>query len=328
MVASNEQPSMVLPDRLRPTVLPTERLLESGKAVPVIRSELRRIPNGRNALSVLMVYVWTALIAISAVSISTWWSWLLGFVLMGPMHARFAILMHEAAHKLLFSNRRANDYIGKWLIAAPALVPISLYRRSHFAHHREEFGPEEPDLAFYEGYPTTRAALRRRLVRDAIGISGWKNLTPLFRAMKTTPGRKIAGPILLVQLAMFAGFFAATGSPFAYLVFWLLPWMTQWRVLNRLRAIGEHGGLMASSDRRASTHDVAQHLIARIWFVPYNTGWHLAHHVDMGIPFRNLPRYHEELQRAGYVTEGLTYRSYLALWRAETSATREPVRTT
>ncbi len=315
---------MVLPERYRPQVLPSERLLESGKAIPAIRSDLRRIPNGRNALSVLMVYVWSAAIAMSAVALSTWWSWLIGFLLMGPMHARFAILMHEAAHKLLFSHQKTNDLVGKWLIAAPAFVPISLYRRSHFAHHKQEFGPQEPDLAFYEGYPTTRAALRRRLFRDAIGISGWKNFTPLFRALKTSPGRSIALPILLVQMALFFGFWAATGSPWSYVAFWLLPWLTQWRVLNRLRAIAEHGGLIASSDRRATTHDVAQHLIARFWFVPYNTGWHLAHHVDMGIPFRNLPRYYKELQAAGYVTSSLTYPSYLALWRAETSASQEP----
>lgn len=315
---------MVLPEQFRPSVLPTDRLLESGKAIPAIRSELRRIPNGKNAVSVIMVYGWTAVIAISAVGISTWWSWLLGVVLMGPMHARFAILMHESAHKLLFSNRRANDLIGKWVIAGPALVPIALYRRSHFAHHREEFGPEEPDIAFYKGYPTTTAALRRRLFRDAIGISGVKNLTPLFKALKTAPGRKIAGPILLVQAVMVVAFWAVTGSPFAYLGLWLLPWLTLWRVLNRLRAIAEHGGLIASSDRRATTHDVTQHLIARFWFVPYNTGWHLAHHVDMGIPFRNLPRYYQELKAAGYITSGLTYPSYLALWRAETSATVEP----
>jgi len=29
--------------------------------------------------------------------------------------------------------------------------------------------------------------------------------------------------------------------------------------------------------------------------VPYNTGWHLAHHVDSGIPFRKLPALHEEV---------------------------------
>ena len=50
-------------------------------------------------------------------------------------------------------------------------------------------------------------------------------------------------------------------------------------------------------------------------FVPYNTGWHLAHHVDMGVPWRNLPKLHAELVRAGWVTEELTYPTYRALWR-------------
>jgi fatty acid desaturase len=40
----------------------------------------------------------------------------------------------------------------------------------------------------------------------------------------------------------------------------------------------------------------------------------------MGVPWRNLPRFHEELVRAGYVTDGLTYPSYFALWRALASA--------
>ena len=50
--------------------------------------------------------------------------------------------------------------------------------------------------------------------------------------------------------------------------------------------------------------------------VPYNTGWHLAHHVDSGIPFRNLPKLHEELVAAGWVPAALEYPNYRALWRA------------
>ena len=96
--------------------------------------------------------------------------------------------------------------------------------------------------------------------------------------------------------------------------------MTQWRVLNRLRAIAEHGGMLEGDDRRAHDPHVRQHLLARFWFVPYNTGWHLAHHVDMGVPWHNLPRFQAELDKAGYVTADITYPSYRALWRALSSA--------
>ena len=135
-----------------PDVLPSERLLANGMAIPELRRHFRTIENWRNIRAVIVVWLWTGSLAFVGVHLGLWAA-ISVFVLMGPMHARFAILMHEAAHKLLFSNKRANDFVGKWLIAYPALVPISIYRRSHFAHHHEEFGPDEPDMAFYSGYP-------------------------------------------------------------------------------------------------------------------------------------------------------------------------------
>src|ERR1700693_4847468 len=182
----------IVPDAVdRPDVLPSERLLKNGMAVPQLRADLRRIDNARNALSVAAVWFWVALIIGGAVWIDQWWSYLSAFVLMGPMYARFAILMHEAAHKLLFTNKRANDWVGTWLIAYPTWTPISIYRRGHFAHHKEEFGPREPDIAFYGGYRCDRRTLARRLVRDAVGISGWKNFTPLFMALKNRATRSV-----------------------------------------------------------------------------------------------------------------------------------------
>ena len=93
--------------------------------------------------------------------------WVLTFVLMGRAFALYAILGHEAAHRLLYRNKRFNDVIGKWLVAYPAFVPFDIYRRSHFAHHKAEFGPNEPDMGFYRGYPIARASFRRKLRRDA-----------------------------------------------------------------------------------------------------------------------------------------------------------------
>ena len=73
--------------------------------------------------------------------------------------------------------------------------------------------------------------------------------------------------------------------------------------------------MQASADRRETTHSVRQHWLARFFLVPYHIGWHLAHHVDSGVPWRNLPRYHQLLRESGYVTPGLEYAGYPALWR-------------
>jgi fatty acid desaturase len=307
--------TMLPPPELLPDVLPTDRLGAGGVPLPELRRELRRIPGARNALTVAGAHVQAFGVIALAVRLDHPLAWAAAFLLMGRAFALFAILAHEAAHRLLFADRRVNDAVGRWLLAYPAFVPFDLYRRSHAAHHREEFGPDEPDLNLYQGYPVSRASFARKLARDALGVSGWKNLRPLLAALGKRHTRPVAARILAAQAAILAAF-TLTGRPWLYPLLWLGPWMTVWRVLNRLRAIAEHGGMTRSADRRLTTHVVRQRPLARFWIVPYNTGYHLAHHVDAGIPFRNLPRLHAELVAAGWIPPGLEYPSYTALWRA------------
>jgi fatty acid desaturase len=59
-----------------------------------------------------------------------------------------------------------------------------------------------------------------------------------------------------------------------------------------------------------------QHPIARFYLVPYKIGYHLAHHVDAGVPFRHLPRYHQLLRSAEYADDVVEYPSYRAIWKA------------
>jgi fatty acid desaturase len=308
--------STMVPDTsLLPQTLPAARLTGQARPVPEWRAELRRIPNIRNAVTVVGALAQTfGLIALAA-RIDRPLVWGLTFVLMARGFALLAVLAHEAAHRLLFTNRRINDAVGKWLLAYPGFVPIDLYRRSHMAHHRDEMGPEEPDVALYAGYPIKPDSFRRKLTRDAVGISGWKNLKALFKALRSPNARPVALAIFGTQ-AVILGAFTLAGWPQLYFLLWLAPWMTGWRVINRLRSIAEHGGMIRSPDRRCTTHHVRQHALARFWMVPYNTGWHLAHHVDSGIPFRNLPRLHRELVAAGWVPAALEYPSYRSLWRA------------
>lgn len=305
---------MVPPPTVLPEVLPTDRLLVSGKAVPEIRSGLRRIPVVRNAIAVASVYAQSVGLIALAAWIGHPLGYVVAFVWMGRTHAAFAALSHEAAHRLLFANKRVNDWVGRWVVGYPGFISTDLYRRGHMAHHKEEFGPYEPDMNLYVGYPVSRASLRRKLTRDAVGISGWKNLRSIIKGAGMKDFGRHARRILGFQLA-FLVVATVLGRPELYLL-WFVPWMTSWRVINRLRAIAEHGGMEHSNDRRRTTHSVRQHPLARFFLVPYNIGWHLAHHVDMGVPWRNLPQMHAELRASGWVPEGLEHRSYPALWRA------------
>lgn len=308
---------MVPADDLLVDPAPGSRITAAGRPTPEWREELRRVPSLRNAWSVAFVYVQIALVLGLAAYLDHPVAWVLAFLLMGRTFALLSILAHEAAHRMLFSNRRLNDGVGRWLLAYPAFTPLDLYRRGHMGHHREEFGPNEPDIPLYRGYPIARDSLRRKLTRDALGITGFKLLRGLARGLRTENRdvRRQAWGIVVAQIVIAAAFVAA-GHPWLYPLLWFLPYLTVWRVLNRLRAIAEHGGMARSPDRRRTTHTVRQSPLARFVFVPYNTGWHLAHHVDPGIPWRKLPELHAELVTSGYVQPGLEYRSYPALWRA------------
>ena len=300
-----------------PRVIDNPSIGTDGRPVPELRAELRRIPSLLNAWSVLWCYGQNILILAAAVHINHIATWLIAFLLMGRMHAQFASLMHEAAHRLLFKHRGANDWVGNWLLGFPVITSTPAYRRVHMAHHREEFGPDEPDIPLYANYPITTESFRRKLVRDATGQTGIKLFRNQLRGFRS-PDVRVRRTLLkmtLVQVIVIAAFFAV-GHPWLYLTMFVLPYFTLWRVINRLRSIAEHGGLRADDDRRIATHSVVQHPIARFYLVPYNIGFHLAHHVDAGVPFRHLPKYHALLRDTRYVDDSYEYPSYGALWKA------------
>jgi fatty acid desaturase len=304
---------------------PDEEILPNGRPAGELRDELRRIPNWRNAGAVLAVYAQTIGIVVLSVWLDNWFAWIAAFILMGRAFAQLAALMHEAAHRMLFRNKKLNDWVGRWLLGFPTFTPIDAYRRGHMAHHRDEFGPDEPDIPLYRGYPIAKDSFRRKLVRDATGRTGWKLFKSMLQGTRSQNEqiRHQAQCIVGVQLVMI-GIGIALGHPFVYFILWLTPYLTIWRVINRLRSVAEHGGMHRSKDRRETTHSVKQHWPARFMLVPHHIGWHLAHHVDSGVPMANLPKLHKELVRTGYVNDVIEYESYPALWRKLSSGSTKP----
>src|SRR5207302_8885147 len=160
--------STVLPSHeLLPEVLPTERLTASGRPVPEVRAGLRRISDVRNVWTVVGCWLQVVVPIVLAVRLDHPLVWIGAFLVAGRNFARLSILAHEAAHRLLFTNRRLNDAVGRWLLAYPAFLPLDVYRRGHLAHHGDEMGPDEPDLALYAGYPISRDSFRRQPPRYA-----------------------------------------------------------------------------------------------------------------------------------------------------------------
>ena len=172
----------------------TDLVRADGRPKPEFRDRLRTIPSWRNAWSVVWVWLQAAIV----VGLAVWWGnpvgYVVAFLLMGRTQAQLAALMHEAAHRLLFANRRANDLVGRWFLGYPSFTSTDAYRRVHMAHHRQEFGPDEPDIPLYAGYPITRDSLRRKLVRDATGRTGFKLMRAQFAGFRSPDRARPAHP--------------------------------------------------------------------------------------------------------------------------------------
>ena len=316
--ASHQAAVASLTGGMAPTPPPfagSDRLHPDGRPKGAFRDELRRVDDLRNALGASGAVAFPLAVVAVAVALSHPVAWVAAFLIMSIAQNRLFILHHEAAHRVLFSSRRINDLVGINLVGWLTFGTGGHgYRIGHINHHRDEFGPKEPDFGLYARYPITMASIRRKHRRDLTGVSAFRIVRPRFQRLGEVRHRRLTYWFLAGQALVFSAFWA-TGHPWLYLLLWVLPWATLYQGLNRVRAIAEHAGMTRSPDRRRTTHHVRQSLVARMVMVPFGVGYHLAHHADMTVPYRNLPRLHAALVEDGYVGD-LEWPTYRSLWRA------------
>jgi fatty acid desaturase len=138
----------------------------------------------------LIAHAW-AVVALAAFgAAAAWqWSWIAGLiatpvalVILGGRQLGLAILMHEGAHGLLHPDRKMNNFLGQWLTGAATGSDLHAYRAYHLTHHKFTQQPEDPDLSLSAPFPTSRASLRRKAIRDLTGQTFFKQRTAQFAA--------------------------------------------------------------------------------------------------------------------------------------------------
>src|SRR5258706_10532757 len=87
-------------------------------------------------------------------------------------HALF-VIAHDAAHYLLYENRKLNDIAGRACATLQGL-PMRTYRVIHRLHHNNLYGDLDPDTALHGGYPRGRSYLIKKLLKDLSGVTAWK----------------------------------------------------------------------------------------------------------------------------------------------------------
>jgi len=236
--------------------------------------------------------------------------------------------MHDAAHGLLFANRRVNDWVGAWLCAYPVFTSLALYRPYHLQHHRFTQQAEDPDLGLSAPFPINRASLRRKIVRDLRGQTAFQRrgeqlrraLGPADAPLAQQLGnlwRKEKGS-LSVNLLLLAGL-SAIGYWWLYPVMWLLPLATWYQLISRIRNIAEHAVVPDNDDPLRNTRTTHANPIARLLIAPYWVNYHLEHHLFMFVPCWRLPQAHRALLAAGLQDRMELQPGYRTMLRLATS---------
>lgn len=240
----------------------------------------------------------------------------------GARQLGFAVLMHEASHRSLFSSRRVNDFVGQWLCAYPVWSDLEAYRPYHLQHHARTGTAEDPDLGLITPFPITRASLRRKVWRDLSGQTGWKFARGGFkrtfgRFRQDERARWAAIGVLVTNLALLA-VLALAGRPELYLL-WVGAWLTTNTLVTRIRSIAEHAMTPDQTDPLGNTRTTLPRWWERLLIAPNYVNYHLEHHLLMTVPHYKLPRMHRLLRERGIFDRACLERGYANVLRRAAS---------
>lgn len=265
----------------------------------------------------LILHCW-GVIAGAVVLFALWpnpLTFVLAVVLIGSRQLGLAILMHEAAHNALFKTRWINEFAGEWLCGRPIMAELASYRHYHLTHHRFTQTDKDPDLVLSAKFPTSRASLKRKFMRDLTGQTGGRQLAAqilmsfqlagdeeAIEAAKGDAAQAFKARDVWKSLPVFLGVavgMSLLGQWWYGLVFWVLPYLTWFQLVLRIRNIAEHGATDQSEDPLQNVRTTYAGPVARALVAPYWVNYHLEHHMIMHVPCWRLPAMHDALRGAG-----------------------------
>ena len=248
-------------------------------------------------------------------------SFIAAVVVIGSRQFALAVLVHDGAHNLLFSNSKVNDFISQWLCAYPIFQDNRVYKPYHLKHHRFTETKDDPALALSAHFPITKKSFLRKLLRDVTGITGFRRYSQALLSILSTGGDttyskmkgiwfKIHGFIITNTLIFMAISISFHWS--LYFLLWWLPAFTYYSLIIRIRNIAEHCVTSGSTDLD-NTRTTLTNPIVRFMMAPHRVNYHLEHHLFMMCPWYNLPKVHKMMIQNGYKDKMCIENSYRAV---------------
>ena len=303
----------------------------SRRATLSLIRQLSVVPNWRNGF--LLILQWAVIVAacVIAIRVDRWPAYLIAGIVIGTRIQVLAVMMHEACHGMLFSNRRVNDLIGDLFVAYPFALSVDLYRAAHMVHHRHTNTMRDYDYRAArkdsdQDFPKDGRAMAVLLLRSLTGVNYyrvarparvWSPLANFHNPMRFGFDFRLALRVRYVAWALLV-YGIILWSPWRWQILglFLIPQFLWMNVYNRIRAMAEHNGVTDESEIRG-TRTVIPTLIDRILIGPLNVSYHLEHHLFPSVPWHNLRRLHRHLMASDprYAQDAHVTRGYWAMIR-------------
>ena len=254
-------------------------------------------------------------------------TFLLSVIVIGSRQFALAVLAHDGAHNLLFSNEKINDFVSQWFCAFPLFSDNRPYRPYHLAHHRFTESENDPDLSLSAPFPITKASFRRKVIRDLTGQTGFKRYSIALKSIFSSEADNFAGRIKKISDKI-SGFFISNLVIFSliaifshwsiYFLLWWIPAFTYYSLIVRIRNIAEHSVTPGDTNLN-NTRTTKASLLTRYLLVPHHVNFHLEHHLFTNCPWYNLPKVHEMLKGEPLRDKMCIEESYFSVLRKATS---------
>jgi fatty acid desaturase len=240
-------------------------------------------------------------------------TWLIAIlVIAGGLHG-LSMISHEAAHRLIWQNNsKVNDTIGAYLFAAPVLLPFTLYRQRHLAHH-QLVSKENDTKTFYRRSIEGKDFIKKVL----LALSRIDYLLQAITALKADDNTKSSIKnvdltsdklsIIVMHFILFLCFIAVDPLylrvPTYYIILWTTPLVTISFLFGKLRSIAEHQPPSTVAGRISTEYylntqgpllrSVEPLMVDRLFLSKIN--FHAEHNLWPWIPYQNLPKANKKL---------------------------------
>ena len=299
--------------------------------------EIRPLARRSNSMGTFLVLHCFSTIALATVVFSIWpnvFTFILAVMIIGSRQLGLAILMHDSAHRALFANDFLNEKIGYWVCGAPILADMFAYRHYHLMHHKHTQTDKDPDLNLSKPFPTSIRSIIRRIIRDITGQTGIKSIynqvrtsfklafdddaiDSLNKQPQSFKGNSISEPIV-ANLVLFAMMWFA-GDWWWWFAFWLLPLVTWFQLVVRVRSMAEHAATDFSDNELQNVRTTYANPLIRIFLAPYWVNYHLEHHLIMHVPCWRLKKVHSLLLKKGYADRMKVSKNYFDVFKQVTT---------